>query len=188
MIPHNSRKFRAILDLSFVLRLFGIEVTSVNDATNKEKSPTNAMGQLGQVLPRLIAKMAEATLEEGPLMFAKLDIKDGYWRMVVAEGKEWNFAYVLPKRDTDTDFHIVVPSALQMGWAESPPFFCAASETARDVADVLASAPLGTAIPLLIPGLSPIRVPSPNIRVTSRNILRPLTAAHPNTCLAHNII
>jgi hypothetical protein len=41
---------------------------------------------------------------------------------------------------------------------------------------------------VLIPGLSPIRVPSPNIRVTSRNILRPLTAAHPNTCLAHNII
>jgi hypothetical protein len=147
MIPHNSRKFRAILDLSFVLRLFGIEVTSVNDATNKEKSPTNAMGQLGQVLPRLIAKMAEATLEDGPLMFAKLDIKDGYWRMVVAEGKEWNFAYVLPKRKTDTDFHIVVPSALQMGWAESPPFFCAASETARDVAEVLATAPLGTAIP-----------------------------------------
>jgi hypothetical protein len=41
---------------------------------------------------------------------------------------------------------------------------------------------------VLIPGFSPIRVPSPNIRVTSRNILRPLTAAHPNTCLAHNII
>jgi hypothetical protein len=84
MIPHNthnSRKFRAILDLSFILHLHGIEVTSVNDATNKAKSPTHAMGQLGQVLPRLIAKMAEATLTDGNIMFAKLDIKNGgYWR------------------------------------------------------------------------------------------------------------
>jgi hypothetical protein len=41
---------------------------------------------------------------------------------------------------------------------------------------------------LLIQGIFPIQVPSPNIRVTSRNILRPLTAAHPSTCLDHNII
>ena len=27
---------------------------------------------------------------------------------------------------------IVVPSALQMGWAESPAYFCAATETGRD--------------------------------------------------------
>eukprot|EP00978_Attheya_sp_CCMP212_P017620 scaffold47191_cov34-Attheya_sp.AAC.2 len=88
MIPHNSQKFRAILDLSFSLRLYCTEITSVNDATNKDDSPTNAMGQLGQVLPRLIAKMAEASSEGGPLLFAKLDIKDGYWRMVVAKGEE----------------------------------------------------------------------------------------------------
>ena len=29
---------------------------------------------------------------------------------------------------------LVVPDALQMGWSESPPFFCAATETACDVA------------------------------------------------------
>eukprot|EP00978_Attheya_sp_CCMP212_P021268 scaffold61955_cov34-Attheya_sp.AAC.1 len=147
MIPHNSRKFRAILDLSFSLCLYGTEITSVNDATNKDDSPTNAMGQLGQVLPRLIAKMAEASSEGGPILFVKLDIKDGYWRMVVAKGEEWQFAYVLPKRKGDTDHHFVVPNSLQMGWAESPPFFCAASETARDIADTLADAPVGTAKP-----------------------------------------
>eukprot|EP00978_Attheya_sp_CCMP212_P018811 scaffold51965_cov62-Attheya_sp.AAC.3 len=147
MIPHNSRKFRAILDLSFSLCLYGTEIPSVNDATNKDDSPTNAMGQLRQVLPRLIAKMAEASSEGGPLLFAKLDIKDGYWRMVVAKGEEWHFAYVLPKRKGDTNHHIVVLNSLQMGWAESPPFFCAASETARDIADTLADAPVGTTKP-----------------------------------------
>ena len=29
---------------------------------------------------------------------------------------------------------MVIPDALQMGWSKSPPFFCAATETARDVA------------------------------------------------------
>jgi hypothetical protein len=28
---------------------------------------------------------------------------------------------------------LVIPDALQMGWSESPPFFCAATKTARDV-------------------------------------------------------
>ena len=32
----------------------------------------------------------------------------------------------------------------QMGWVESPPYFCAASETGRDVAEQYAELPLGT--------------------------------------------
>ena len=32
---------------------------------------------------------------------------------------------------------IVVPSALQMGWTESPPYFLARMETCRDIIDVL---------------------------------------------------
>ena len=33
---------------------------------------------------------------------------------------------------------------MQMGWVESPPYFCAASETARDVAADYAETPVGT--------------------------------------------
>ncbi|KAL7533742.1 hypothetical protein ACHAWF_007944 [Thalassiosira exigua] len=73
----------------------------------------------------------------------KLDIKDGFWRMVCAEGQEWNFAYVLPNHPGEP-VEIVVPSALQMGWALSPPFFCAASETARDVAASYVQERVGT--------------------------------------------
>ena len=69
-------------------------------------------------------------------MFAKLDIKDGYWRMSVEKGAEWNFAYILPATASQSikDAELAIPPAAQMGWKESPAFFCAAWETARDVA------------------------------------------------------
>ena len=35
------------------------------------------------------------------------------------------------------DIKVVVPNYLQMGWCESPPFFCSASETAIDFIDTL---------------------------------------------------
>jgi hypothetical protein len=46
---------------------------------------------------------------------------------------EWNFAYVLPQEEGQPTT-LVVPTSLQMGWVESPPYFCAATETSRDIA------------------------------------------------------
>jgi hypothetical protein len=66
-----------------------------------------------------------------------------YWRMDVEEGEEWNFCYVLPQREGEPT-RLVVPTSLQMGWVESPPYFCAASETARDVAGWYAEMPMGS--------------------------------------------
>ena len=59
------------------------------------------------------------------------------------EGEEWNFAYVLSNHPGEP-IEVVVPAALQMGWALSPPFFCAAPETARDVGEQLVHEPVGT--------------------------------------------
>lgn len=54
--------------------------------------------------------------------------------MCVPKEDTWNFAYALPSDSDDIDdIVIVVPDALQIGWCESPPFFCSASETGRDV-------------------------------------------------------
>jgi hypothetical protein len=88
--------------------------------------------------------MANALDGGGPILFSKLDIKDGYWHMVVPEDEEWNFAYVLPKASPDEDTYLVIPSSLQMGWCDSPAYFCAASETARDVTEDLAAEPVGS--------------------------------------------
>ena len=132
LVPHKSRQFRAILDLSFKLRVFDMELPSVNDATTST-APLVSMTQLGKVLPRIIETIANAPITGGNILFSKLDIKDGYWRMMVRRGQHLNFAYVLPSAP-GTPTQLVIPSALQMGWCESPPFFCAATETARDVA------------------------------------------------------
>ena len=136
MIPHKSRLYRCILDLSFQIKIKGTKLTSVNGST-KNKAPQKSMAQLGKVLRRLIATMKQNYNTIMPFYFSKCDIKDGFWRMVVNKEDAWNFCYVLPTVNTTVshidDTQIVVPHALQMGWSESPPFFCSASETARDI-------------------------------------------------------
>ena len=49
MIPHKSKPFRAILDLSFNLYANGVKFTSVNETTNK-LAPPQTMVQLGKTL------------------------------------------------------------------------------------------------------------------------------------------
>ena len=76
--------------------------------------------------------MASVPPEEH-IHFSKMDLADGYWRMVVEPDARWNFAYVMPSADGQP-IRLVIPRALQMGWNESPAYFCATTETARDVA------------------------------------------------------
>ena len=135
-IPHKSRDYRMILDLAFTLKLDnGLNLQSVNDASDKTLAPHHSMYELGNVIPRIIQEMAAAPNNGVPILFTKIDLKDGYWRMVVSEDDAWNFAYVLPPENATDDIQLVIPDALQMGWSESPPFFCAATETARDLAE-----------------------------------------------------
>ena len=141
-IPHKSRAFRSILDLSFILRLLaGGTVPSVNMNTVKT-APRAAINQIGHVLKRLIHAFAEAP-EDAKIFMAKWDVKDGFWRLNNALGDEYNFAYVLPQEPGATP-KLVIPTSLQMGWIESPPYFCAASETGRDVAAQYINTPIGS--------------------------------------------
>ena len=137
MIPHKSRKFRGILNLSFALRMSTHTVPSVNESTEKQ-SPEGTLDQLGGVLPRLIAAVAQAADHE-VVFFAKYDIKDGFRRLMCEEGAEYNFAYVMPQKEGKPT-RLVIPTSLQMGWTESPSYFGAASETARDLAEEYAKA------------------------------------------------
>jgi hypothetical protein len=77
---------------------------------------------------------------------AKWDIKDGFWRMECAVGEEWNFAYVLPQ-DEGMPTTLVIPTSLQMGWVESPPYFCAATKTSQDIATEYAEMKLNSLAP-----------------------------------------
>jgi hypothetical protein len=95
MIPHKSRQFQAILDLSFWLCLKrGFVVPSVNEETTLE-APKGAIDQMGHELDHIIHAMAKADADAKVFM-TKFDVKDGFWRLDCEEGEEWNFAYVLP--------------------------------------------------------------------------------------------
>jgi len=52
----------------------------------------------------------------GPIVFAKWDIKDGFWQLVVSEEDAWHFTYVLLWLNETDPIKIVVPTCLQMGW------------------------------------------------------------------------
>jgi hypothetical protein len=130
-IPHKSKDFCSVLDLSFRLRLAnGGVCASVNNTTEKT-APAGAINQIGKCLSRVIHAFAEAD-NNAKIFMAKWDIKDGFWRMDCATGEEWNFAYVLPQEE-GKPITLVVPTSLQMGWVESPPYFCTATETLRDI-------------------------------------------------------
>ncbi len=126
-IPHKSKVFWSILDLSFRLRLkYGGFLESVNGATVK-LAPRGALDQLGHALSRIIHAFAKAGNDD-KIFMAKWDIKDGFWSMDCKSGKEYNFAYVPPQEEGKPTM-LVIPTSLQMGWVESPPYFCAATET-----------------------------------------------------------
>ena len=138
-VHHRSRKYRAILDLTWMKSGSEGTAPSVNANTTKQ-APRGSMDQIGHALQRIIH--AVATAPEGKkIYFAKWDVKDGFWQMVAKSGAEWNFCYMLTAPDGTKK--IVKPSSLQMGWVDSPGFFGVASETARDVAQVYAQTPFG---------------------------------------------
>ncbi len=145
VISHKSKQFRSTLDLSFHLQLEqGGILPSVN-ATTIKTAPRGAINQLGHSLTHIIHIFAK-TKDETCIFMAKWDIKDGFWHLDAEDCTKWNFAYVLPQ-DPDKPIYLVVPTSLQMGWVESPPFFCAASEMARDVAHDYSEAKIGTLPP-----------------------------------------
>jgi hypothetical protein len=148
MIPHKSRLYRCILDLSFDINFNNIKtIKNVNSTTNK-LAPQKSMANLGSVLEHFVQVLAKHEHLKLPFAFCKIDIKDGFWRMVVSAVNSWNFCYTIPPpKDTPIDdIEIVVPESLQMGWTESPPYFGAATKTARDIIQWLATSP--TALPL----------------------------------------
>jgi len=122
-----------------------MEIPYVNE-DNSFTAPQHSMRKVGNILPRLIESVARAPVEDGNILFSKLDMKDGYWRIIVKKGRNLNFAYVLLDVD-GARICVVIPSALQMGWSESPPFFCAATETAHEVAEDFAAQPRGSLQP-----------------------------------------
>ena len=125
MIPHKSKPFRCILDLLFTLQHKCRRYSSFNTESTPLSLP-QSMVQLGTSIHCLIHMMAWHYAPNNPFKFAKLDIADGFWLIVVNNTDAWNFCYVLPALhplSSLDEAEIIVPNSLQMGWCESPPPF-----------------------------------------------------------------
>ena len=94
-IPHKSKAFRSILDLSFSLKLTAHGRVSSLNKNSEKTAPGGAIDQIIHILLRLIHTFAEAPDCEN-IFQEKWDIKDGFLRLDYKEGEELNFCYVLP--------------------------------------------------------------------------------------------
>jgi hypothetical protein len=101
-VPQVGRRPRIILDLSFPVyqEVDGVVTAtqaSVNDTTALQASSA-AVKEIGKVLSQLLTYMRD-TPEGLHILMSKLDISDGFWRLIVRSMDCYNFAYVLPQQE-----------------------------------------------------------------------------------------
>ena len=131
-----------IINLSYELKMDKEILKSINKASDKDLTPQHSMYELRNAIPQIIWNMEKVPDAGVPILFSKIDLKDGYWRMVVNEADTWNFAYVLPLLNPGDNIELGIPDALQMGWSKSPPLFCAATKAAEDIVQSNFSSPI----------------------------------------------
>jgi hypothetical protein len=96
-------------------------------------APNEAM-QFGRALERLLFRIRHANPRYGPVYMNKIDISDGFYRVALAAASSPKLAIVLPTRPGEPTL-LAIPLSLPMGWIESPPAFCAVTETIADLAN-----------------------------------------------------
>jgi hypothetical protein len=113
--------------------------TGVN-ATSVPLAPRHAM-QFGTTLQRILQWLCYCNPAFGPPLMAKIDLSDGYYRVPLSPEAALELAVVLPP-DHAGDNLIGIPLSLPMGWAQSPPYFCAFTKTVTDIANTQPTQPL----------------------------------------------
>ena len=128
VVPQRGRRPRWIVDYSW---------WNVNDET-LPLAPKEAM-QFGHALDRILREILLADPALGPVYLSKLDISDGFYRINLAIEDIPRLGVVFPVKEGEEPL-VAFPLVLPMGWANSPPIFSAATETAADLAnDAIAS-------------------------------------------------
>jgi len=124
VVPQHERRPRPIVDYSF---------SFVNHDT-AQLSPPEAM-QFGRALERLIAHIVHSDPRFGPVHFIKIDIADGFYRVWLRLEDIPKLAVTIPNLPGEPPL-VALPLALPMGWTQSPPYFCAVTETIADLANL----------------------------------------------------
>jgi hypothetical protein len=135
VVPQRERRPRPIMDYSF----------SMVNQNSVPLHPSHAM-QFGATLQRLLQRLVYCNPRHGPPLMAKVDLADGYYRVPLSPRAALQLAVVLPA-DNNSHPLIALPLTLPMGWAQSPPFFCAYTETIADMANSTSTLTPSTSLP-----------------------------------------
>jgi hypothetical protein len=90
--------------------------------------------QFSGALPRILWLLWHADPNMGPVYLAKFDITDRFYHLFLDPDDVTKLAAIMPCYDDEPQL-VAIPLSLMMGWVSSPPTFCAASETAADLAN-----------------------------------------------------
>jgi hypothetical protein len=128
VVPQRDRRPRPIMDYTFN----NVNATSVQCASHSSM-------QFGTALQRILQRIAYANKTFGPPLLAKIDLADGYYRVPLSAHAALNLAVCLPP-DGLNEPMLGIPLSLPMGWALSPPYFCAFTETCTDLTNAMPQA------------------------------------------------
>ena len=128
VVPQRGRRPRIIVDYSF----YGL-----NAETTKLARP-EAM-QFGGTLERVLRKILQADPQHGPVYMLKVDLSDGFYRVQLKPEDVPRLGVALPTAKGEEP-RVALPLVLPMGWTESPPQFCTATETITDLANLFTTA------------------------------------------------
>ena len=122
VVPQRDRRDRVIVDYTF-------------SHVNKDTQPLapNSM-QFGRAFDRLLHKIHHANRRFGPVYMSKADLADGFYRIPLRPADIPALAVAFPQYDHEPPL-VALPMKLPMGWILSPPYFCAFTETAADLAN-----------------------------------------------------
>jgi hypothetical protein len=90
--------------------------------------------QFGHALEWILYCICHADPAHGPVYVCKLDISNGFYHISLNVADAPLLAVLLPQQPSKPPL-VGIPIALPMGWVESPPYLCAATETVANNAN-----------------------------------------------------
>ena len=90
--------------------------------------------QYGRCLDRLLRESVYANPKLGPVHMIKYDFSDGFYNIGLRPSDAAKLGLVFPSEAGDKDL-VAIPLTLPMGWNNSPPICCTATDTVANLAN-----------------------------------------------------
>jgi hypothetical protein len=95
--------------------------------------------QFGKALDRMLHSISHSNPRFGDVHMCGIDLKDGFCRVWLEETGMPNLGVLVFPAYEGEEPMVAFPLVLPMGWEDSPPWFCAATETVADLVNAVPS-------------------------------------------------